>query len=71
MANLVHQPVWIKGMTNNTKIALNIVKIPNPLLGIARRIVYNQQKYHSGRILVGVFIESALIQLVLFPKRSG
>lgn len=71
MANLLHQPVCKKGITNKIKIPLNIVIIPKLFLGTARKIVYNQQKYHSGRILEGVFIESALIQLVLLPKSSG
>ena len=52
------------GKINKIKIeSIKAITPPN-LLGIARRIEYENKKYHSGWIWLGVIIEFAIIKLL-------
>lgn len=47
------------GMAAKTRIDRNSASTPPSLLGMDRRIVYANRKYHSGLICGGVFNGSA------------
>ena len=59
------------GIANRINNALNILRTPNNLFGIDRKIAQKGNKYHSGTIDGGVCIGLAGIQLSLCPNKFG
>ena len=63
--------LFSNGIINKIKIDdIKAITPPN-LLGIARKIEYENKKYHSGWIWLGVIIEFAISKLLWSFNKNG
>lgn len=71
LAHLTDQRPLLKQGTTTTSTAATSPITPPSLLGIARRTVYANKKYHSGTIWGGVTSGSAGLKLSTSPSSQG
>ena len=71
LAQLTDQRPLLKQGTTTTNTAATRPITPPNLLGIARRTVYANRKYHSGTICGGVTRGSAGLKLSTSPSSHG
>jgi len=71
LAHLTDQRPLLKQGTTTTSTAATRPITPPSLLGMARRTVYANRKYHSGTMCGGVTSGSAGLKLSTSPKSHG